>query len=1234
MTDLIASNVPEQLNPLTFPLHGQRLIEASAGTGKTFTIAALYLRLLLGHGDEKSRREIPLSVDQILVVTFTEAATEELRERIRARIQQAQQAFLAVAGDGSLSDDPILRQLLIDQGDAEEQLRAAKLLELAARQMDEAAIFTIHGFCQRMLKQHAFESGALFATELLSDDADLRRQALLDTWRSLSYCLPEDLTEALLYIWPTPDRYMKTLRPYLGQTEAEFTPDCSGYDLLAGWKDYQQKLTTFRQQWLANETDLVELIQTSGVNKNSYRKASVPKYIAVIDSFARGDIRQVPEAEIQRFRQSVLASKTPAAKAVPEHPLFMLCDEFFDWRLPLREILIHQGLEQLNKRFSQLKNRLSVLSFDDLLSNLDRALQRDEHNILSNRIAEQYPVALIDEFQDTDPLQYRIFSRLYGDSSETGLFMIGDPKQAIYGFRGADIFTYIQARRSVKAHYTLGTNWRSSSQMINGVNSLFNHHDAPFMYNRDIPFQAVAAANKADKTPFTLAGQQQTALNLWFGEQDLLSKKAYLNNMAQACAGHIADVLAAAARGEALIGDQPVAAKDIAILVRDRTEANAVRQALAGRAVASVYLSGRESVFNSQEAVDLNLILQAIQHPQDERRLRAALATGLLDYPASFLERLSRDEQLWEALVAEFTAYHECWLSLGILPMLRRLLSQRQLAEQLLAGEQGERRLTDVLHLGEILQRVSLEQDSMTSLMRWFADQLLQPNGESDEQRLRLESDRALVTVITVHKSKGLEYPLVYLPFACTFKPATQASYHDDNGQYKVDLTDADDAIAAADKERLAEDVRLLYVALTRSVYACYVGLANLQDGRRKASGLARSALGYLLLQGDVEKLVAKKAADMPDLDAQLESLRFASGGAIAVTEPPKFAAAEQQSLFADEIFTEGFTDELPVSGSDELNQPEARTFSRRLLRNWRISSYSGLTSHSSHSLPNLPGLDLEVAAEASTDSVADAEPVFDIFTFHKGAQAGTFLHEIFESVDFTDYRTADVAELLEARSQVMGYGPEWLPVLPQLLDDVLQCPLDPANGLTLGQISNAQRLVEMEFMLPSEGLNAAGLNALVARHDALSQHAAPLDFMPLKGMLKGFVDLIFEYQGRYYILDYKSNHLGSSLEDYTPEKLDQAMLEHRYDLQYQLYALALHRLLESRLPGYSYEEHFGGAYYLFLRGMRAGIPGYGVFYNRPSLALVTEMDALFKGELSTAVGAELSSQGGGNAVV
>ncbi|WP_315980007.1 UvrD-helicase domain-containing protein [Aliamphritea spongicola] len=279
---------PEQLNPLTFPLHGQRLIEASAGTGKTFTIAALYLRLLLGHGADGAGREAPLSVDQILVVTFTEAATEELRERIRARIQQAQQAFLAVAGDGTLSDDPILRQLLVDQGDAEEQLRAAKLLELAARQMDEAAIFTIHGFCQRMLKQHAFESGALFATELLTDDADLRRQALLDTWRSLSYCLPEELTEALLQIWPTPDRYMQTLRPYLGQSEAEFTPDCRGYDLLSGWQDYQQKLQGFREQWLASETDLVELIQNSGVNKNSYRKASVPKYIGVIDSFARG----------------------------------------------------------------------------------------------------------------------------------------------------------------------------------------------------------------------------------------------------------------------------------------------------------------------------------------------------------------------------------------------------------------------------------------------------------------------------------------------------------------------------------------------------------------------------------------------------------------------------------------------------------------------------------------------------------------------------------------------------------------------------------------------------------------------------------------------------------------------------------------------------------------------------------------------------------------------------------
>jgi len=1177
MTD--ATVQPALLNPISFPLHGSRLIEASAGTGKTYTIAALYLRLLLAHGSDGSARKEALNVDEILVVTFTEAATEELRDRIRARIQEAFAVFR-----GQPTADPFLLQLVAE---TEDHASAARLLELAARQMDEAAIFTIHGFCQRMLKQHAFESGSLFETELITDDSGLLRQALLDTWRGLIYNLPQDLAEAVLSKWQAPNRLLAELRPLLGKPELQLRPGVVTDNLIEQWQKSQQWLQQFRQQWQQDDTDLVELIQNSGVNKNSYRKASVPKHLATIDRYVAGDSRLVPEDEIERFRQSVLAQKTSAGKSPPEHPLFELCDRYFEQRLPLRELIITLALQQVRSRFAELKQSLRQLSFDDLLSQLDDALQGDLSSQLGQAINGQFPVALIDEFQDTDPLQYRIFNTLYGSDPELGLFMIGDPKQAIYGFRGADIFTYISARRSVLSHFTLATNWRSSSAMIGAVNALFQNAGKPFIYDDDIPFLPVQAADKADKTPFLINNKPVVALNLWYQGGELCSKQDYLQTFAEACAAQIATHLEQAAEGCAQIGEQPLQAGDIAILVRDRGEANAVRSALADNQIASVYLSSRESVFDTREASDLNLILQAVDEPQDERRLRAALATGLLDYPATFLDQLNQDEVLWESLVAEFSDYQECWLRLGGQPMLRRLMQQRTLAEKLLNAEQGERRLTDLLHLAEILQKASLEQESAAALLRWYSEQLSEPNGDSDEQRLRLESDSQLVTVITIHKSKGLEYPLVYLPFANSFRKADTTLHHAD-GALWFDLDKSNkEALAQADKERLAEDLRLLYVALTRSVHACYLGLANIPDGRAyKKSGLHRSALGYLLLNG---------AQDCAGLEEGLNKLQR-QGVSVAVANPPQ--GTVQRGLFD--------------LRQEELPDYRAATFQRKLRRDWRMSSYSALASHGSHYLPPLPGLDLEVVDEvAEQDLLA---PQQDIFSFPKGAQAGTFLHELFELLDFTDCQQDELQILLRERCQLAGYDESWIPVLQQLVHDVLHAALDQ-NGLSLSRISNRNKLVEMEFMLPSRGLNASALTQLSRQFDPLSQAAGELDFEPLKGMLKGFIDLIFEYEGRYYVLDYKSNHLGADPTQYQAEHLARAMVEHRYDLQYQLYSLALHRFLASRIADYDYEQHFGGVYYLFLRGMRAAESDNGVFFCRPSQALVDAMDELFRGE-------------------
>ncbi|WP_287147804.1 exodeoxyribonuclease V subunit beta, partial [Aeromonas sp.] len=765
------------LNTLRFPLHGERLIEASAGTGKTYTIAGLYLRLLLGHGPlieegadvgQSSAHERPLSVTEILVVTFTEAATAELRGRIRGRIHEARLAFMR-----GHSSDTLLAQLLAEVEDHE---LAARRLLAAERQMDEAAVFTIHGFCQRMLKQNAFESGALFETEFLTDDSQLRLQAVSDYWRAEFYPVDKTLASSVRALWPSPAALLREMGSWLDNSELEIHPALGDETLAARHQAAMSRIAAVKSEWLAQGDEIRR--QTDG-QISRYTGKNYEGWLAKIADWAQDENSgyAIPK-ELERFGQTVLEENLKKGGAVPTLPLFSQIDQLLASRPGITDLILQRAAKVVRSRMQASKRQAHQLSFDDLLKDLDGALGSSLGEQLCDRIRATYRVAMIDEFQDTDPQQYRIFHRLYGGHSDTALLMIGDPKQAIYGFRGADIFTYIQARRNVSAHYTLGRNWRSSSVLVGAVNGLFERAKDPFIYEADIPFLPVEAQGKSKA--LLLDGATAPVLHCWqLSGQPTFNRGDYQSKMARATAAEIHRLLTLARAGKALIGDKAVKAGDIAVLVRTGAEGKLVQQELARLAIASVYLSNRESVLEQVEAREILLILHACQNPSEERSLRAALATGLFDLDAKALDGLASDERAWESAVQEFMEYRSIWHRRGVLAMLRALLHRRNLASSLLASPYGERRLTNVLHLGELLQQVSSELDGEYALLRWLGEAVSRPNGQDAEQVLRLESERKLVQIVTIHKSKGLEYPLVFLPFICSHRTAETPLYHE-----------------------------------------------------------------------------------------------------------------------------------------------------------------------------------------------------------------------------------------------------------------------------------------------------------------------------------------------------------------------------------------------------------------------------------------------------------------------
>ncbi|MHC0043830.1 exodeoxyribonuclease V subunit beta [Vibrio campbellii] len=1193
-------SVPTPLQTMTFPLHGARLIEASAGTGKTFTIAGLYLRLLLGHGTTGTKHRVPLTVDQILVVTFTEAATAELRDRIRARIHDARIAFAR-----GQSSDPVIQPLLEE---IEDHKQAAEILLQAERQMDEAAVYTIHGFCQRMLTQNAFESGSRFNNEFVTDESHLKAQVVADYWRRNFYPLPFALAGEVRQLWGSPSDLLYDISNYLTGAPLSLSVPAMEGSLADLHEQNLKQIDALKGQWRDSQEDFLALISDSDVNKRSYTKKSLPTWLEAVNAWAATETTgyDYPD-KLEKFAQNVLFEKTPKGTA-PQHPVFEAIEAFLANPISLKAPLLAHAIEHCRVMLAKAKNQKQWLSFDDLLTQLSASIDTDETALLTERIRTLYPVAMIDEFQDTDPLQYSIFSRIYLDNPECGLFMIGDPKQAIYGFRGADIFTYIKARNQVSAHYTLGTNWRSSADMVLAVNQIFALPDSPFIYDSDIPFHSVDYSPSADKRVWTMGGQKQPALTYWLQEAEdkPLPKGEYLTAMAEATASQIQTILTAAQQGQACLVNgekqKPVKAGDIAVLVRTGSEGRMVKQALADQGIASVYLSNRDSVFTSSVAQDLQRLLQAVLTPENDRALRASLASELFALDAASLDALNNDETVWENAVNEFKEYRKLWVQRGVLPMLRAVISKRHIAERLLEegaswqSENGERVLTDLMHIGELLQQASNELDSDHGLLRWLAQSISDAEhglGGSDDQIQRLESERNLVQIVTIHKSKGLEYDLVFLPFVFGYREASEAKYYDaENDRTVLDITGNDASLKQADKERLAEDLRLIYVALTRAVYACFIGASPLRNGRstKEPTGVHHSAIGYLVQngqEGGINDLFVGLKKQQENLDN------------VVICDPPKQH------------------DEMYVAEQTELEALTAKELQNPIDRNWRITSYSGLVKQGSHHSEHdatieITGFDIDSSEEQ--DEAELVEPERSIFNFPRGARPGTFLHSLFEEIEFTQPATTEEnTQIILGLMESEQLDEEWLPILQQLIDIVLATPLD-SKALLLNQKGPAQRLVEMEFLLPIEVLSAPALNRVIQRHDPLSAKAGDLGFQTVQGMLKGFIDLVFEHQGKYYVLDWKSNHLGDDVFHYHGDALKSAMADHRYDLQYQIYALALHRFLRSRLPNYDYEQHFGGVYYLFLRGMD-GQSDHGIFSAKPTFEFLQEMDHLIDGQ-------------------
>jgi exodeoxyribonuclease V beta subunit len=1105
---------------------GVTVLEASAGTGKTYTIAALAARYVA--------EGTPL--DRLLLITFTRMATGELRDRVRARLTSTELELSRIlAGAIETSDDPVVQ--LLATGDADEVEARRRRLAKAVADFDAGTIATTHGFCQEVLAE-------------LGTVGDLDPETVF----------VEDVSELLEEVLD--DLYVRRFGPR--KEPVRFT-----------------------------RAEALEIARA-----------------AVFNPIAELEPRDAPR------------DSTPAMR----------------YRLA----------ERVRKELDRRKRQLAIMTYDDLLTRLNRTLDGENGPAARERLRARFDVVLVDEFQDTDPIQWQILHRAFAVEGVT-LVLIADPKQAIYAFRGADVYAYLTAAKAAQSRATLLENRRSDQTLIDAYDALFA--DAKLGHEGIVYRQVRASA--ANRTPRLTGAPSDAALRVRLVPRDAVEQTNYGYAGAPSTRAHIArdlaaDVVALLESGATIerrgpdgtpVGQEPICPRHLAVLVRTHATGEQVRDELHAARVPAV-INGAGSVFATTPARDWLRLLEALERPSATVKARTAALTPFVGWSAERIACASDEE--WDSVHRRLHRWSRVLRDSGVAALAEAVMVEEGLAARMLAIEDGERRLTDVRHLAQLLHHAaSAERLGVTALRGWLAERVADADREDgeEERARRLESDAEAVQVLTIHRSKGLEFPVVYCPFLWEpsyIPPGKPVSFHDPSTGFKHTIDVGLEGTVYKRHERQhtieqrGEDLRLAYVALTRAKHQAVIWWAGSFASRN-------SPLGRLVFFKDGDGNVEPNGGSTPTDAAAIR--RFEALAAQA----PGTISVERAGLTRSTGWSP------PLDPPVELT---AARFDRQLDLGWRRTSYTDITAEAHEPLvasePEQPAVGDEPSVPRPVMAEADVLPELDraspLGDLPVGVRFGSFVHSVFEAADFTaSDLDAELAEHVEAAGSRWSLEPGDRARAAAGLRAVVETPLGPVlEGRRLRDVARGDRLDELEFELPLVGgddptgrLTLEAIATVLRRglspRDPLAAYAARLEDPALRSNVRGFltgsIDLVIRLDGpRFAIADYKTNWLGAAdepltLRPYQPPALAEEMNRAQYGLQALLYTVALHRYLRWRLPGYDPEQHLAGVLYLFVRGMAGadtpvldGTP-CGVFaWTPPGAVVQTLSDVLDEG--------------------
>ena len=1136
-----------EFDSITVPLTGMNLVEAAAGTGKTYNIQNIVVRLLW----EKN-----LDISQIAVLSFTKEAASELAERIRRvfdRIiavlekRKIEKASEAEQAEALVRHDRKLRPEVDDK-------KRIAVIKDALRDFDSANISTINGFCQKLLQRFAFESGTTFSASLETRPEPVIR-AIFDDWmRGKLY--GDD--KSLIYKGLIKPDEIYALEKFvqdhnLENPEYDSRPFFAAVAQLRATYDPETVFSMFNSDYFAKKSKVLSRKETflRALDSDDFSKI----FELIEEVYHPLSIREKAKEE----------SKIKIAVLVDSHPFFVACGKIARHLKTATAALKREALVYASAKFAELAKNSNFMTFSDQIHIVDEALKNSEAFKISLR--EKFKAGIIDEFQDTDPAQYRIFKALF-DVEGGCAFMVGDPRQAIYRFRGGDINAYLAVKEELKREgkiYRLGRNYRSSVNMVNSVNRIFAIHPDPFCH-RDITFPNLASRDYSDAPELRVDGKPAAEALVRY---KILEEH---DDWADVCARRISYLISSGrfAKPPRETGKEPdpVVPGDIIVLLRSNQNCIKMRQELEKYNIPAACLKSG-NVYGGIEAAELCTILDAVVNFGYERKVHTALATGLCNVQLSELEYGADGSATMNSYQNIFCQLLKKWQTKGFVPMFEDLLQKFNICETLAEQLDGERRLTNLFQLEELLLQQSVSENlSPERLVSQFSALIAASEENKDEEHEELmSSDSSCVRIMTIHSSKGLQSPIVIIPGIRQFDMSKKKlnGFCSSGGVRTLNFSGNEEMNNLEREELYAEMRRLIYVAVTRAEYRCEI-----------------------FEEKNVSKTVWNDLAD--------------------------------KTYYPEMNSCEGLSED--VYPWDILDLKDSVPEVKNIAPAWRVISYSELTSNVNSDLESVQ--DHDESGETDQDDKIN-KSVFSPYTISGGTGFGNIMHSYLENADFNssidDCRKAAASLIEQIKIPDIENIDEFTSAFGKWICDIFNTPIADWQGgsFCLSDIPQRDRLMELEFCCSLDGFSTTGISNVLEEYTRAEfghiNYPDNWEQIFPGGILNGFIDMVFRRDGKYYIVDWKTNRLGCRQEDYRPEKLGNAMVHSMYFVQYLLYMVALVRHLRRYCNGVfgeaEYEQMIGGVYYFFVRGMSPSAPECGVFRSRPPWKTVCELEEM-----------------------